>query len=121
MSPFLPHHTHAHHPRLMDGVRRWMGTNPTTGSRNSRADRVQDQKSKKPYSATESLPETLPELVMKLLDPVVTDAEEDEYQQARSGSPRHFERRDIPPQIYIREIRQRGQRCTRGRRACRAL
>ncbi|KAI9057559.1 hypothetical protein FKP32DRAFT_1598128 [Trametes sanguinea] len=79
MSPFLPHHTHTHHPRLMDGVRRWMGTNPPAGSRTSRIDRVQDQKSKKPHSAAESVPESLPEMVMRLLDPIVE--EEDEYQQ----------------------------------------
>ncbi|KAI0351616.1 hypothetical protein OH77DRAFT_1429434 [Trametes cingulata] len=79
MSPFLPHHTHVHHPRLMDGVRRWMGTSPAAGSRISRTDRVQDQKSKKPHSAAESVPESLPEIVMRLLDPIVE--EEDEYQQ----------------------------------------
>ncbi|KAH9893933.1 SacI homology domain-containing protein [Cubamyces lactineus] len=79
MSPFLPHHQHVPHPKLMDGVRRWMGTNPTSGSRVSRMDRVQDQKSKKPHSAVESVPESLPDMVMRLLDPIVE--EEDEYQQ----------------------------------------
>ncbi|RDX41180.1 hypothetical protein OH76DRAFT_1365037 [Lentinus brumalis] len=80
ISPFLPHHTHQH-PKLMDGVRRWMGTNQAKGSRSSRIDRTQDPKSKlkKPHVAPESLPETLPELVMRLLDPVVN--EEEEYQE----------------------------------------
>ncbi|KAI0326799.1 hypothetical protein GY45DRAFT_1328461 [Cubamyces sp. BRFM 1775] len=79
MSPFLPHHQHVPHPKLMDGVRRWMGTNPTAGSRTSRTDRVQDQKSKKPHSAAESVPESLSDMVKRLLDPIVE--EEDEYQQ----------------------------------------
>ncbi|RPD60768.1 hypothetical protein L227DRAFT_501341 [Lentinus tigrinus ALCF2SS1-6] len=80
VSPFLPHHTHQH-PKLMDGVRRWMGTNPTKGLRNSRIDRSQDPKSrlKKPHVAPESRAETLPELVMRLLDPIVK--EEEEYQE----------------------------------------
>ncbi|KAI0830158.1 hypothetical protein BC628DRAFT_981929 [Trametes gibbosa] len=62
----------------MDGVRRWMGNAPSTGLRTSRVDRTQDPKSKKAHSAAETVPESLPEIVMKLLDPIVE--EEDEYQ-----------------------------------------
>lgn len=60
-------------------MRRWMGTNSAGGSRTSRIDRAQDQKSKKPHSAAESVPDSLPEIVLRLLDPIVE--EEEEYQQ----------------------------------------
>ena len=75
------HHRCSSSRRLMDGVRRWMGTNQAQGSRNSRIDRSQDPKSKlkKPHVTPESVPETLPELVMRLLDPIVK--EEEEYQE----------------------------------------
>ena len=69
--------------RLMDGVRRWMTATPPTGSRTSRIDRGTESKlkSKKPHvpRAAESMPETLPEIVVRLLDPIVK--EEEEYQE----------------------------------------
>ncbi|TBU59894.1 SacI homology domain-containing protein [Dichomitus squalens] len=82
MSPFLPHHAPSHqHPKLMDGVRRWMGQNSSGGSRIPRIDRSQDPKSrlKKPNVTPEDVPETLPEIVLRLLDPIVK--EEEEYQE----------------------------------------
>ena len=65
----------------MDGVRRWMAATPPSGSRNSRVDRTQESKakSKKPHVQVESPLEALPELVVRLLDPVVK--EEEEYQE----------------------------------------
>nr|VWO97167.1 Serine/threonine-protein kinase PknH (EC [Ganoderma boninense] len=82
LSPFLPHHVPNHqHPKLMDGVRRWMGQNPAGGQRKSRVDRAQDPKSKpkKPHDVAEDAQETLTELVTRLLDPIVK--EEAEYQE----------------------------------------
>ncbi|KAM5532686.1 hypothetical protein V8D89_013655 [Ganoderma adspersum] len=82
MSPFLPHHVPSHqHPKLMDGVRRWIGQNPGGSQRKSRIDRPQDPKSKpkKPQVITEDAQETLPEFIMRLLDPIVK--EEEEYQE----------------------------------------
>ncbi len=58
-----------------------MGANPAAGSRISRIDRLQDPKSKmrKPHIANNDSPKTLPEIVMRLLDPIVK--EEEEYQE----------------------------------------
>ena len=58
-----------------------MGTDRATGSRISRIDRSQDpkSKSKKPHVAVDDTPKTLPEIVMRLLDPIVK--EEEEYQE----------------------------------------
>lgn len=106
----------------MDGVRRWMGTN-SGSSRTSRIDRAQEQKSKKPHTAAESVQDSLPDIVLRLLDPVVK--EEDEYQQcvlrsralevpadavglqihrARTRTSRDVERRDRLPQIHLHEV-----------------
>ncbi|KAI0759129.1 SacI homology domain-containing protein [Fomes fomentarius] len=129
MSPFLPHNTHVArpHPKLMDGVRRWMGANPAAGSRISRIDRLQDSKSKmrKPHIANNDTPKTLPEIVMRLLDPIVK--EEEEYQEqafsssyspsygrvdilvhqvhrARTRAPSHVERRGRLSEAYLQEV-----------------
>ena len=68
----------------MDGVRRWMGATPPSGSRTDRIDRTQDPKLKlkKPYVQAETVPETLPEIVRQLLDPIVK--EEQIYIQTKS-------------------------------------
>ena len=65
----------------MDGVRRWMSTNAAPGSRVARIERTSDPKSrmKKPHVVPDAAPESLPEVVMRLLDPVVK--EEEEYQE----------------------------------------
>ncbi|KAH9922318.1 SacI homology domain-containing protein [Epithele typhae] len=79
-SPFLQHHTSQSQPKLMDGVRRWMGATPPAGVRASRVDRTEHkQKLKLATARPESHPESLPELVTRLLDPIVK--EEEEYQE----------------------------------------
>ena len=105
--------------RLMDGVRRWMTATPPTGSRTSRIDRGTESKlkSKKPHvpRAAESMPETLPEIVVRLLDPIVK--EEEEYQEyvnfnSHSASLSH----GIPLWMYVHaaptDTLSRGRNCS---------
>ncbi|GBE87131.1 Polyphosphoinositide phosphatase [Sparassis crispa] len=78
-SPFLQHHNSSHHPRLMDGVRRWIGSNPSAGSRNTHVDRGHDHKSKKQKVSVEPDPDSTEALAMQHLDPFVSADEEAEY------------------------------------------
>ncbi|KAI0920428.1 hypothetical protein AcV5_010162 [Taiwanofungus camphoratus] len=79
-SPFLPHHTSSHHPRLMDGVRRWIGSNPAPGSRISHADRVSNPRSKLQGISVELDPNSTEAIATQLLDPTVSEeAEYEEY------------------------------------------
>ncbi|OBZ74532.1 Polyphosphoinositide phosphatase [Grifola frondosa] len=81
-SPFLPHHnSSSHHPRLMDGVRRWIGSSPSPGSRKSHTDRTLDAKSKKPKVASEPDLYSTKYIAAQLLNPMVSEEEEAEYQE----------------------------------------
>jgi len=79
-SPFLAHGTGAvHHPRLMEGVRRWMGSQPTSspqkthGKPDSRADVT------KALAEPEFNAHSTAVIARQLLDPAVSEEEEDEY------------------------------------------
>ncbi|KAJ8588583.1 hypothetical protein M405DRAFT_901887 [Rhizopogon salebrosus TDB-379] len=79
-SPFLPHSTHSvHHPRLMAGVRRWIGTYPSSqhGFSKKTSDTKQDVlKSDVPSSDD---PRSSAALAKRLLHPDVPVEEQTEY------------------------------------------
>ncbi|EPQ55803.1 hypothetical protein GLOTRDRAFT_138581 [Gloeophyllum trabeum ATCC 11539] len=80
-SPFVTQNTNGvhHHPRLMDGVRRWMGGDMTPTRRpHSRA--VQRTEVEKARSDTEDIHHSSKTLALHLLDPWVPPEEESEYQ-----------------------------------------
>ncbi|KAI0785573.1 polyphosphoinositide phosphatase [Abortiporus biennis] len=80
-SPFLPRHNPAH-PRLMDGVRRWMGSNPSSSRHKNRGvESFQDSKSKASKLDNELDPYSTASIALQLLDPTVSKKEESEYQE----------------------------------------
>lgn len=81
-SPFLPHHNSAthHHPRLMDGVRRWMRSSPVPGSRISQIDRSTRPKSRHQGTVVELDPTSTEMIAQQLMNPSLSPEEESEYQ-----------------------------------------
>ncbi|KAI0071223.1 hypothetical protein K474DRAFT_1712651 [Panus rudis PR-1116 ss-1] len=77
-SPFLPHNVPPHAPKLMDGVRRWIGTS-TTRHRH-RIEQRQDPKDKARTKKTVEVNDHSTETIAtQRLNPVVSEKEEAEY------------------------------------------
>jgi hypothetical protein len=80
-SPFLAHSTRAvHHPRLMEGVRRWMGTHPTSSPQKIHGKPVSRADVTKVLAEPELNPHSTEAIARQLLNPVVSEEEEEEYQ-----------------------------------------
>jgi len=81
-SPFLPHHNSSahHHPRLMDGVRRWMRSSSVPGSRISHVDRATRPRSRHVGNTVELDHNSTEVIATQLMDPTVAPKEEIEYQ-----------------------------------------
>ncbi|EIN05856.1 polyphosphoinositide phosphatase [Punctularia strigosozonata HHB-11173 SS5] len=79
-SPFLPHHIPTHPPRLMQGVRRWMGSqnNSHALKGSSKAIVETDTSRSRPEAITD--PRSTEDLAVALLNPTVPDDEEAEYE-----------------------------------------
>jgi len=67
--------------RLMEGVRRWIGVNPTSTSRKPKAlTKAYDEAQKEVPEAKHVDPSSSEGIVARLLSPTVSEAEEAEYQ-----------------------------------------
>lgn len=79
-SPFLPHHA-SHQPRLMEGVRRWMGGQPHSNRRRSKNKSRRRPDAKETENTISSLdPHCTEYIVGQLMDPMVPESEIAEYQ-----------------------------------------
>ncbi|KIJ30197.1 hypothetical protein M422DRAFT_784087 [Sphaerobolus stellatus SS14] len=81
-SPFKPRHNHAHHqPRLMEGVRRWIGANPMSSPRKQKMmAKKDDEVQNDPPEPKHVDPSSSEAIVSRLLSPTVSEAEESEYE-----------------------------------------
>ncbi|KII90287.1 hypothetical protein PLICRDRAFT_91346 [Plicaturopsis crispa FD-325 SS-3] len=78
-SPFLAHSNRSvHHPKLMEGVRRWIGSHPTTPSK-LHGKAVPKGEAKKAATEPELDVRSTQYMALKLLDPTVPEHEENEY------------------------------------------
>ncbi|KDQ54485.1 hypothetical protein JAAARDRAFT_38159 [Jaapia argillacea MUCL 33604] len=78
-SPFLAHNIGIHTPRLMDGVRRWMGTEVSSGSRKSHGSASTPHQSQTSRNEPQIDSYSTEALAKQLLEPSVATEEEDEY------------------------------------------
>ncbi|KAH7927230.1 hypothetical protein BV22DRAFT_1193824 [Leucogyrophana mollusca] len=80
-SPFLPHNTHSvHQPRLMEGVRRWIGAHPSPPVISQRKI-VTHADIKQVLAPVEHDQRSTVAIVKRLMDPVVAKEEQAEYQK----------------------------------------
>ncbi|KAF7974204.1 hypothetical protein HWV62_13169 [Athelia sp. TMB] len=80
-SPFLAHSIHsAHQPRLMEGVRRWMGAHPISSTEKAHGKPVSRAEPTKSYTEPEMNPHSTEAIALQSLDPAVSEEEEEEYQ-----------------------------------------
>ncbi|THH30440.1 hypothetical protein EUX98_g3744 [Antrodiella citrinella] len=82
-SPFLPSHpVHRHQPRLMDGVRRWIGSSPASNRHSKRTESRQDPESGTSEAEHDPVYQYSTEVIAtRLMDPIVTPDERAEYQE----------------------------------------
>ncbi|KAH7907384.1 SacI homology domain-containing protein [Hygrophoropsis aurantiaca] len=81
-SPFLPHNTQSmHQPRLMEGVRRWIGAHPSSPSMPSQRKTAVYADVKQALKPPVYEQRSTAAIAMRLLDPVVVKEEQAEYQK----------------------------------------
>ncbi|KAH8107843.1 polyphosphoinositide phosphatase [Cristinia sonorae] len=82
-SPFLPNNPAGRHqPRLMDGVRRWIGSSPANNRHSKRTESRQDPESGPDEREYDPVYQYSTEFIARrLMDPIVTPEEEAEYQE----------------------------------------
>jgi phosphatidylinositol 3,5-bisphosphate 5-phosphatase len=66
--------------RLMEGVRRWIGANPISNPQKSHGKPAARIEVKKPHTEPELEPHSTEAIARRLLDPIVSEEEEAEYQ-----------------------------------------
>jgi phosphatidylinositol 3,5-bisphosphate 5-phosphatase len=66
--------------RLMEGVRRWIGANPTSSPPKARGKPAAKPQEKKSPASPELEPHSTEMIARRLLDPSVSEEEEAEYQ-----------------------------------------
>jgi len=101
-SPFLPHSTHTvQHPRLMEGVRRWIGANPTSSPPKMRWKPAAKPEVNLSQAEPELEPHSTELIARRLLEPNISEEEEAEYQgyidqyQELLDAPTIAERKDL--------------------------
>jgi len=75
-----PSLTRANQTRLMEGVRRWIGANHTTLARNPYGELTAKSEVRKTPAGPEVDPQSTETIATQLLDPIVSEEEEAEYQ-----------------------------------------
>jgi phosphatidylinositol 3,5-bisphosphate 5-phosphatase len=67
-------------PRLMEGVRRWMGAHPSSSPQKIHGKAVSRVNVKSTLAEPEMNPHSTEVIARQLLDPAVSEEEEEEYQ-----------------------------------------